>query len=138
VASRVNIDVTGVREFQRQLRAIDPAMPKMLRTVHNGAAELVVARARPKVPTRTGAARASLKARSSQREGRVAAGGRKAPYYPWLDFGGTTGRGGTAKRPFYTEGRYIYPTVRENTAEIQQIMSDGVVELAAAAGLEVT
>ncbi|HET6344615.1 MAG TPA: HK97 gp10 family phage protein [Myxococcota bacterium] len=135
---RANIDISGIRDFQRQLRQIDPGMPKMLRTVHNGAADLVVTNARPKVARRTGAAAASLKARSNQREGRVAAGGRKAPYYPWLDFGGSVGPDDSVKRPFYTEGRYVYPTVREQSAEIERVMSDGLIELAAGAGLEVT
>lgn len=135
---RPQIDISGIKQFQRELKQMDADLPKMLRVVHNGAADLVVAKARPKVPARTGNARASLKARSSQREGRIAAGGRKAPYYPWLDFGGRVGPADAVVRPFLTEGRYIYPTVRENNAEIQQVMSSGLADLAATAGLEIT
>lgn len=136
--ARPQIDISGIRDFQRQLKQMDADLPKMLRVVHNGAADLVVARARPKVPTRTGAAAGSLKARSSQREGRVAAGGRRAPYFPWLDFGGRVGPADSVERPFLTEGRYVYPTVRENNAEIQEVMSSGLADLAATAGLVIT
>lgn len=135
---RPRIEVEGVREFQRSLRQMDAGLAKQLRVVFNDAAEIVVTHARPKVARRTGAAAASIKVRSSQREARLAAGGRKAPYYPWLDFGGAVGPGKSVKRDFVTEGRYIYPTVREQNVAIQQAMSDGLTRLATDAGLEMT
>lgn len=136
--SRVSIGIGGIRDFQRQLRQMDTDLPKQMRVTLNGSAEIVVRHARPKIPTRSGAAAASLKVRSSQREARVAAGGRRAPYYPWLDFGGRVGPNDSVARPFYTEGRYVYPTVRERQTEIQETMAAGLAELAAGAGLAVT
>jgi hypothetical protein len=135
---RPKIDVSGIRDFTRQLKMMDAGLGKTVRITLNSAAEIVVTRARPKIPKRTGAAAASLKVSSSQREARVAAGGRKAPYYPWLDFGGRTGPNESVVRPFFTEGRYIYPTVRENNAEIQQAMATGLSDLAQSAGLVIT
>jgi hypothetical protein len=132
------IELQGVRQFQRQLRQMDAGLPKLVRVAFNGAAQIVVDRAGPKVPRRTGAAAASLKVRSNQRSARVAAGGRKAPYYPWLDFGGRTGPNRSVVRPFKTEGRYVYPTVRESSDEIQMVMADGLSDLAQTAGLVVT
>ena len=135
---RPMINVSGIRDFQRQLRQMDADLPKKIRTTLNGSAELVVERTRPRVARRSGAAAASLKVRSSQREARVAAGGRRAPYYPWLDFGGRVGPGDSVQRPFLTEGRYVYPTVKDSRDEIQKIMSTGLAALARDAGLEIT
>jgi hypothetical protein len=132
------IQITGIKEFQASLRKMDADLPKQLRIALNKASELVIDYARPQVPSRSGAAKASLKVRSSQREARIAAGGRKAPYYPWLDFGGKVGRDNSVKRPFYTEGRYIYPSLRKNREEITKVMAAALADLAKSAGLEVS
>lgn len=136
--SESRITITGIKEFQASLRAMDADLPKQLRIALNGASELVIKKARPEIPTRSGAARASLKVRSSQREARIAAGGRKAPYYPWLDFGGKVGRNKSVDRKFYTEGRYIYPALRKNREEITKLMVTALSDLARGAGLEVS
>lgn len=136
--SRISIDVSGIRQFTRQLKQMDAGLGKSVRIMLNSSAEIVVTKTRPKIPRRTGAAAASLKVSSSQTEARVAAGGRKAPYYPWLDFGGNVGPNDSVSRPFFTEGRYIYPTVRENNQEIQKTMSTGISALAQESGLVVT
>lgn len=135
---RARIEVIGLREFQASLRKMDADLPKQLRLALNQAAQLVIDTARPGIPRRSGAAAASLKARSSQREARVAAGGRKAPYYPWLDFGGKVGQHNGTARPFFTEGRYIYPALRKNRDEITKVMQVAITDLARNAGLEVT
>jgi hypothetical protein len=129
----------GLREFQRALKAMDADLPKQLRLVLNEAADVVLDYARPRVPTKTGRARSSLKARSSQREVRIAVGGTKAPYYPWLDFGGEgKRRGRPAARPFVRAGRYLYPGLAANHEQVTEIMSRGLTELAKSAGLDVT
>lgn len=135
---RARIEVQGIKEFQRSVKKMDADLGKQVRVVLNGAGAIVVRHAKPKIPKRSGAAADSLRLRSSQREARIAAGGRKARYYPWLDFGGRTGPNRSVRRQFITEGRYIYPTVREHNAEIQEAMSAGLVELATSAGLDVT
>jgi HK97 gp10 family phage protein len=132
------IEIKGIKEFQQSLRKMDSDLPKQLRIALNQASQLVIDKARPEIPTRSGAAKASLKVRSSQREARVAAGGRKAPYYPWLDFGGRVGRKHSVSRPFYKEGRYIYPSLRKNRDEITEVMVTAIADLARGAGLEVT
>lgn len=131
------ITITGLKEFQASLRKMDADLPKQLRIALNRASEVVIDKARPEVPSKSGAARASMKVRSSQREARIAAGGRKAPYYPWLDFGGHVGQHGKTSRPFYKEGRYIYPALRKNRDQITQIMVTALSDLARDAGLEV-
>lgn len=132
------ITITGLREFQSSLRKMDADLPKGMRIALNAASELVIDKARPEIPTESGAARASLRVRSSQREARIAAGGRKAPYYPWLDFGGRVGPAGSVHRAFYKEGRYIYPSLRKNREEITKVMMTAVADLARGAGLEVS
>lgn len=131
-----SVQISGLKEFQKALRGMDAALPKQLRVALNSASQLVIDYAKPRVPRRSGAAAASLKVRSSQREARIAAGGRKAPYYPWLDFGGTVPKGGT--RPFYTEGRYIYPGLKANREKITAELERALTQLATDAGLEVT
>lgn len=136
--ARAYVEITGLKELRAQLRAADAALPKQIRVALNSASELVIDYARPRVPQRSGRARGSLKVRSSQTQARIAAGGRTAPYYPFLDFGGRVGRGKSVERPFYTEGRYIYPGLRQNRDKITQAMSDALTELLTGAGFEVT
>lgn len=135
--SESRITITGIKEFQGALRKMDADLPKQLRIALNGASQLVIDKAKPKIPRRSGNAAASLKVRSSQREARIAAGGRKAPYYPWLDFGGKVGRKKSVKRPFFKEGRYIYPALRKNRDEITKVMVTAISDLARGAGLDV-
>lgn len=136
--ARMNIEVTGLRELRASLKQADAMLPRQIRIALNKASELVISYAQPRVPRRSGRAAASLKVRSSQTQARIAAGGTKAPYYPWLDFGGAVGPNKSVKRPFYSEGRYIYPGLRKNRDEITQVMSDALTELARNAGFEVT
>lgn len=133
------ITISGLREFQSALKQAEAGVPKMLRVVLNEAVGEVIDYARPRMPTKTGRARASLKARSSQRAARLAMGGQKAPYTPWLDFGGEGKRKGRPPaRPFIREGRYVYQALAARRTEITQIMADGMAELARTAGLEVS
>lgn len=131
------IRVTGLKEFRANLRQLDRNLPKGVRLALNAAADIIVVAARPKIPKRTGAAAASLKAQSTQSEARIAVGGKKAPYYPWLDFGGRTGRKKATVRPFYKEGRYIYPTLAEKRDEVTEAMRKALVALAESSGVEV-
>ena len=132
------IRVDGLREFTRSLKALDAAAPKAQRKALNDAAEIVLGYARPRVPKRSGRAAASLKPRSTQTAVRVAAGGSRAPYYPWLDFGGRVGRRKSVRRPFIGDGRYIYPALAAKQEEFLAAMSAALIDAARSAGLEVT
>ena len=134
---RPTIQVEGLAQVQRSLRQVGPAAAKGLRLALNEAADLLIARVRPQIPSRTGAARRSLKARSSQKAVRIAVGGRRAPYYPWLDFGGRTGRNRSVQRRFLPDGRYLYPGLRANRQEIEKLIARRIREVAEDAGLEV-
>lgn len=131
------IGIEGLAQFNRSLRMLDKEAPKALRIALNSAAELLIERTTPLIPRRTGAAAKSLKVRSTRTSARVGVGGRRAPYYPWLDFGGATGRNNTAKRPFYREGRYLYPTLGRVRPEIERQLGEALVAVAVDAGLDV-
>lgn len=130
--------IDGIREFQKALRAVDRDLPKSLRLVLNEATGVVIDWAVPRIPRKTGRAAASVKAKSSQREARVSIGGRRAPWMPWLDFGGEGKRPGRpAHRPFIKRGRYLYAGLDATHEDVQKIMERGLDELARRAGLEV-
>ena len=134
---RPKIGIDGLAQFNRSLRQVGPEAPKKLRLALNSVSDLLVTRTVPTIPTRTGAARRSMKARSTRTSARVAVGGRLAPYFPWLDFGGRTGRNRSVERPFYKDGRYVFPTLKKITPEVQDKLRDSLDDVARAAGLDV-
>lgn len=129
------IKVTGLRELQASLKAVEDGLQKQLRVVLNDAAELVAADARRKVPQRTGRAAQSLKAQSGQREAKIVGGSKKVPYYGFLDFGGRVGKNKSVTRPFRRSGRYIYPAYASNRDDVARKIADGLGELIRQAGL---
>lgn len=129
------IRVTGLREFQRSLKKLDADLPKALRIAFNGAADVVVNDARPRVAKRSGKAASTVKARSTQTASRVVGGGNKAPYYPWLDFGGRVGRAHSVTRPFLKHGRYIYDAYFDNQSRYGELLEQGLLDVAASAGV---
>lgn len=131
------IRVTGLREVQKALKELDGQSQKELRLALNDAAQIIVNVAQRKVPTVTGAARASIRATSGQREARVSAGGRKAPYLPWLDYGGSTGRDRSVKRPFLRGGRYIYPAYEEQHTNVMRLLEKRITDLMESKGIDV-
>jgi len=131
------VSVEGLAEFQRGLRKLGNNLPKGLRIALNGCADFLIAKTQPLIPRKTGAAAKSLKARSTQKAVRIAVGGRRAPYYPWLDFGGKVGRKNSVERPFYKEGRYLYPTLRKHKDDFTDIMQGAILGVARDAGLDV-
>lgn len=135
----IKIEIKGIRDLQRALKSADANLPKQLRVALNEASNEVIDYATAHMPSRTGRARASLKARSSQREARVGMGGKRAPYAPWLDFGGEGKvRGRPAPRPFIKSGRYVYKGLELRHDRITEIMSTALHDLARSAGLEMT
>lgn len=135
------IRIEGLAEFRRSLKAMSGESAKALRAAGNKAANIIVDDARPKVPTgpgRGGHAVSSIKASSTQTAARIKEGGNKYPYMPWLDFGGKVGRRKSVKRPFIKTGRYIWASFDERSAEVTDVLVDGLMELVRANGLEVT
>jgi hypothetical protein len=136
--SKTVLAVAGLNDMRKGFRAMDAGMGKTVRLTLNDVAQVVVDAAKPGIPRRTGAAAASVKAASSQTQAKVSAGGNKAPYYPWLDFGGSVGKRKSVHRDFLKAGRYIYPAVADNQDAIQAAMFKAVSKLAHESGIEVS
>ncbi|HZO69204.1 MAG TPA: HK97 gp10 family phage protein [Kribbellaceae bacterium] len=131
------IKVDGLAEFSRSLKKLDTDLPKALRVALNEAADVVVSDAKRRVPTRTGRAQRSIKARSTRTAVRIAEGGTRAPYMPWLDFGGRVGRNRSVVRPFRKEGRYLYAAYFDRKAEFGEVLTRALLDVARQAGVEV-
>lgn len=132
------IRIEGLREFKRDLAKLGKEHPKAMRLAANSAAELVVSAARPRVPRRSGRAAGSIKAASTATAARVQEGGSRAPYMPWLDFGGKVGPQRSVKRPFLKQGRYVWKAYADNDAKVADMLETELTKVARAAGLEIT
>ena len=145
------LQVRNLREVTAAMRAADKAVPRKLKEYLLPIGQMVATAAATKVPRRSGKAAASLSASSTQTGARVSFGGTKAPYFPWLDFGGSVGRGhepgvpwsGAIKRPMIPspdhlfDGRYVYPTIAEKAPEISEAALKAVLKAALDAQLGV-
>lgn len=130
------IEVTGIADLQKALRQIDKDLPKELAAGLAEAAEIVAGAARQKMPSRSGRAVASVKVRKQQRGASLALGGTRAPYAPWLDFGGSVGRHKSIHRPVVRGGRYVYPALREHDAEVRAKVDEVLERMAKLAGFD--
>jgi hypothetical protein len=108
-----------------------------MRPVLNEVAQIVVNVARRRIPVVTGAARNSVRVASTGTKVRVQAGGSRAPYYPWLDYGGRVGRNRSVARPWDPGGRYLYPAYGSQRANILALLDKRVTALIEAKGLAV-
>lgn len=135
----VRVEISGLKELNRKLREIGGDLPKTMRLAFNEAADTVVVEAKPKVPNESGAAARSVRAQSTRTMSRVSGGGAKAPYYPWLDFGGRVGKGKQISRPYKKDGRYIYQVYfkKRDSGEYQEVLSEALRDVIEKAGLDV-
>lgn len=131
-----HVEVEGLRELGRSLRKLSADAPKALRLALNDAADVILDDAKPRVPRRSGRARGTLKAQSTRTESRVSGGGGRAPYYPWLDFGGRVGRRKRTLRPVLKDGRYIYNAFFRRRDDYRDALDDRLADVIASAGLE--
>lgn len=129
------IRIEGLREFIRAVKSADADLPKAVRLAGNAAADIVVNVAKPRVPRRSGRAAGSIRARSTQSEARIAAGGARVPYFGFLDFGGRVGRKHATSRPFLKRGRYIWAAYADNIPQVQEAMAEALSDVARRAGL---
>lgn len=132
------ITIDGLAQFAKSLKQMDSNLPKGLRIAFNGVANIVIDDARPRIPRRTGRAAKSLKAKSTRTAVRISAGGTRAPYFPWLDFGGAGPNNRPAPRPFYTDGRFVWKSFADKRPEVQAALEKALAGVAESAGLEVS
>lgn len=132
------IRIEGLSQFRAGLKRMDKDLPKGIRIALNGVVDIVVDDARPRIPRQSGRAASSLKSQSTQSKARIKAGGSRAPYFPWLDFGGKTGPGRSVVRPFFKKGRYVWLSFADKRTEITKALEDAMADVARGAGLDVT
>lgn len=136
MAGLVRVSIEGLTELNRSLRRLDSEAPKALRLALNTSADALVRKIQAQIPKRKGKAAASVKTASTRTEVRIRFGGPRAPYYPWLDFGGRTGKLKKTVRPFYREGRYIYPTLRRERGSFETALTTALANLVDEVGLD--
>ncbi len=146
--------VRGLSEVTRAFRQVDKSLNKELVRGFKDVARHVVDVARRKMEFGPGEAMSSIKPRATQKGAGIARpeGGRpwkgeKADYYPWLEWGGSTGRGhkdrvggsGAIQRPFVGhDGRYLYPAIGESKEFIRQAVDEDVERVVKRAGFTTT
>ena len=147
-AGFTGVQVDGLRQLRNAMRKAEAGSQKFLQVHLKQVAINVANHARDKVPSLTGAARDSVRAYATTESAYIRGGGEKVPYFPWLDFGGTTGRGhypgrawsGSSRRDWYGRpfgsGRYIYPTIYDESDEILQAVMEAIDEAEVEAGWE--
>lgn len=104
-----------VSELETALRELSDDMADLVLSELEDIAKDVAADARKRVPYRSGAAQASYRAKGS-----ALSIGEGVPYVPWLEFGGRVGRKDSVSRPYKRGGRYLYPTIAEQMADIEK------------------
>jgi hypothetical protein len=130
-----SIKVKNLKPLTGALKKIDAEAPKQIRLALNTVADVVVQAVRPQIPRKTGAAAKSIRAKSTRTSARISVGGPRAQYYPWLDFGGSVGRKKSVHRPFYKEGRYLYPTLAKKQGDITKALESALSDVIKNAGL---
>lgn len=133
----IGIDTKEVADLKARLgrseTALDAAVDDATKLIAHG----VLTAARRKVPRgRSGNARASLRLVGSSGTQTITGGGQKAPYYAWLDFGGRTGIRNSVHRTYKRGGRYIFPGLVSQSAEIAQALDRAVDDALRAGGLD--
>lgn len=118
-------------ELRTALRQVSDEVADVVMSELEDIAKAVAADARARVPHRTGRAQQSYRA-----QGAAVVFGDGVPYVPWLEFGGQVGRKGTdgrgtVKRPYLREGRYVYPAITANLADIEARVDDLIAAMTA-------
>ena len=138
------VQVTGIPELQRALKATDDGLRKEVRNAFKDIARHVIGKAGDR-----GAPRSILKPTVSMKGAGISfprggPGSRVDPvgFYPWLDFGGgrKAGRGVTPsgeRRDKTRDGRYLYPAIGSSTEYIGDAVGDVIEKVAERQGLEV-
>ena len=121
MALPAGVYISNLAEVRKYLRKIHPDLVPILREDLKAA---IIVNTLPaiiqRVPKISNYARFTIKARSGGNTLYVIAGGKSsvAPYFGWLDFGGTLrnrgpGKNQTIVRPIVKYGRYVYPGIKQ-------------------------
>lgn len=163
----IKMEMKGLNELLASMRKVAPETKREFTADLKAIGQMVQADAQAAMPRRKGKARRSVKVKVVSRRGfegvQITEGGAVAPYAPWLDFGGTVGRGrrstarvsihsggrvttqrggsrssGSVVRTYIKDGRYLYPAYYRRFDDMVEATLDAVRKAATSAGLEVT
>lgn len=127
--------VSGLAEVESGLAELAGAMDDVASDSAKRVATEVADHARPRVPSMSGRARRSIRVETTATGAEVLGGGSKASYYGWLDYGGRVGRGGSIRRPYRSDGRYIFPSFEALRGKAADAMADRLSDEVREAGL---
>jgi hypothetical protein len=152
------VQINGLRELRNAMRKAEAGSQRAIARHLRPVAEAMAADVRAVVPASGGAkspanpyapgsARSSVRAFATSDGAGVRGGGAAAPYYPWLDFGGSVGRGhragvawsGATTRPWMGRpgrGRYLYEVIHEEGDRILAAVMAALDEAELEAGWE--
>lgn len=82
-----SVRVEGLKELQRELRAVSKEAAKELREANLDAARMVALDAQHRAPVRSGRLQRSIRATATQRGAAVKAGNARVPYVAVIHFG---------------------------------------------------
>lgn len=121
------VRVEGLRDFQRELRALDNKLPRQMRVANLEAAEVVAKEARAKAIAQGGVAEKtapSIKAAAEQVRSKVNIGGTRYPFALGAEFGAKVYPQfkrwrGNQHQPDVDNGvgYFLYPAIRETRSE---------------------
>lgn len=163
----IKMEMKGLSELLASMRKVAPEAKREFTAELKTIGKMVAEDAAAEMPRRRGKARRSVKVKVVTRRGfegvQINEGGAVAPYTPWLDFGGSVGRGrrstarvtlhgggrvtvqrggsrgsGSVVRPYIKDGRYLYPAYYRRYDDMVAATLDAVRKAANTAGLEVT
>lgn len=151
----VQVTVKGLGELNRAFKAVDDKVSgDGLKAAFLWIAATVAGKARAGVPIggglTPGAAAGSIQPHSTARGASISFGGTAAPYMPFLDFGGSVGRGhvqgigfsGSIRRTWMGkpsgEGRYVYPAISGEKEHTADAVEAAIAEIARAQDFEVS
>lgn len=126
------IRVDGLTDLQTAAAKAEGDAARYLHAALEEIADLVATGARRGVPRKTGRAASSIRATGTT----FTAGGSRAPYYPWLDWGGKVGRKRSISRPWRPDGRYLFPTYRNSRQAILRTVDGALAKLYDDSGLD--
>lgn len=142
MAGNIKIDVQGLKELRKELKAIDPKWTKELQQVNKRAASIVVPEAKRRASQSRpnlagGVARAgsagvgSIRALASQSRAQIASGGARVPWMGGSEWG-SSGR----YRQFPSankDGYILWPAAKAKESEVVELYQDMLDDLSSAA-----
>lgn len=140
MADGVRVQVHGWREVRAKLGGLRGQLPKAVRDAAKDSAQLVVSDAKRRMPIgpgKNGHARSSIRSAATSRGTQVRGGGAKFPYYQFLEFGGRVGRKNSVYRKRIKKGRYIYPALDAQRAQMRRTLNRNLSRAARSSGLNV-